>query len=55
MLINKVKDIILSFEMEDIELVSDISKVKSLSQLTVLKHLGKGAFGMVSLVEFDGV
>ena len=55
MLINKVKDIISSFEIEDIELVSDISKVKSLDQLKVIKHLGKGAFGMVSIVEFDGV
>ena len=57
-LIEQVKDIIYSFEMEDvgdIKLVSDISKVKSLGQLTVIKHLGKGAFGMVSLVEFDGV
>ena len=35
--------------------VSDISKVSSLKELKVIKPLGKGAFGMVSLVEFDKV
>ena len=33
---------------------SDIFKVKSLEQITFIKKLGKGAFGLVSEVEFEG-
>ena len=34
---------------------SDIFKIKSLEQITYIKKLGKGAFGLVHEIEFEGL
>ena len=35
--------------------VSEITQVNNLGQVEVLKPLGKGAFGLVSLIDFKGL